>query len=246
MGLERLDVPAARAASGSEPLEREQSKASAWARAPALIAPDNNTADKNRNNGWFMNQAPPNHFDWHFDWRSGQPIRKIGVRPEGDLLGIGIASLYKRRIFHMKKLRDIMTAEVEVIPPTSTAKEAAQKMKQLDAGALPVCDGQKLVGMITDRDIAVRAVAEGRDPSQVSVKDIMTHPITYCFDDQDIDEAARIMEIKQIRRLVVLNREKRLVGVIALGDIAARGSGELAGGTLGKVSSRYGGGGKAA
>lgn len=140
----------------------------------------------------------------------------------------------------MKKLRDIMTAEVEVVPPTCTVKEAAQKMKQLDAGALPVCDGQKLVGMITDRDISVRAVAEGRDPAKVSVKDIMTSPITYCYDDQDIDEAARLMEVRQIRRLVVLNRDKRLVGVIALGDIAARGSGELAGSTLGKVSSRYG------
>jgi CBS domain-containing protein len=133
-----------------------------------------------------------------------------------------------------------MTAEVEVVPPTSTVKEAAQKMKSLDAGALPVCDGTKLVGMITDRDITVRAVAEGRDPSKISVKEVMTHPITYCFDDQDIDEAARLMEVKQIRRLVVLNREKKLVGVIALGDIAARHSGELAGSTLGKVSKPYG------
>src|SRR4051812_15542234 len=122
----------------------------------------------------------------------------------------------------MKKLNEIMTQDVQVIPPTCTVSEAAQKMKELDSGALPVCDGNKLVGMVTDRDITIRAVAAGLDPSQIPVTDVMTRPITYCFDDQDVEEAVRLMEVRKIRRLVVLNRDKKLVGVLSLGDIAVK------------------------
>src|SRR4051812_5875046 len=122
----------------------------------------------------------------------------------------------------MKKLSEIMTSEVQVIPPTCTIKDAAKKMKELDTGALPICDGDRLLGMVTDRDIAIRAIANGYNPTQMAVKEIMSKPIAYCFDDQDVEEAVRVMEVKQIRRLVVLNRDKRLVGLVSLGDVASR------------------------
>jgi CBS domain-containing protein len=120
------------------------------------------------------------------------------------------------------KLRNVMTRNVEVIQPDAPLQQAAQKMKSLDVGSLPVCDGQRLVGMITDRDIVVRAVAEsdGRQVNQFTVQDVMTGKVVYCYEDDDIDEAARIMSEEQIRRLPVLNRDKRLVGIVALGDVA--------------------------
>lgn len=118
------------------------------------------------------------------------------------------------------RVHDVMTRGVAVIHPDSTLQEAAEKMKDLDVGPLPVCDSDRLVGMVTDRDITVRAVAEGQDPWTDRVRDIMTPEVIYCFDDQDVAEAARTMKHKQVRRLPVLNRDKRLVGIVALGDLA--------------------------
>jgi CBS domain-containing protein len=118
------------------------------------------------------------------------------------------------------KLKDIMTREVEVVRPDSTLQEAATKMKGIDVGPMPVCDGDRLVGMLTDRDITVRAVAEGCDPKSTKVRDVMTPDVFWCFEDQDVRDAAKLMQDKQIRRLIVLNRDKRLTGIVALGDIA--------------------------
>ena len=118
------------------------------------------------------------------------------------------------------QLREIMTRDVEVVHPNATLEEAARKMDDLNVGPLPVCDGDRLVGMITDRDIAVRATAGGRDPKATRVQDAMTRDVVYGFEDQDVREAARIMEEQQIRRLVILNRDKRLVGIVSLGDLA--------------------------
>jgi CBS domain-containing protein len=120
------------------------------------------------------------------------------------------------------QLRDIMTTDVEVIAQDATIGEAAKKMKALDVGALPVCDGERLCGMITDRDIAVRAVAEGRD-AHSAVRDSMTDEVVYCFEDQEYEDAAALMRQHQVRRLPVVNREKRLVGVVSLGDVSLRG-----------------------
>ena len=117
-------------------------------------------------------------------------------------------------------LRDVMTPHVEVIHPDATLREAAQKMKTLDVGPVPVCDGDRLQGMLTDRDITIRATAEGRDPNTTRVREVMTPDVVYCFEDQDVVEAARMMEERQIRRLVILNRDKRLVGIVSLGDLA--------------------------
>jgi CBS domain-containing protein len=95
-------------------------------------------------------------------------------------------------------------------------------MKALDVGALPVCDGERLVGMITDRDITLEATAQSRDPVTTLVRDCMRPEVIYCFEDEDVDEAERIMQEKQIRRLPVLTREKRLVGIVSLGDLATK------------------------
>jgi CBS domain-containing protein len=118
------------------------------------------------------------------------------------------------------RVNEVMTSKPECVLADATLQEAAGKMKDLNVGVLPVCDNDRLVGMITDRDIATRATAAGRDPSAVHVRDAMTPEVTYVFDDQDASEAAKLMGEKQIRRLPVLNRDKRLVGIVSLGDLA--------------------------
>jgi CBS domain-containing protein len=123
------------------------------------------------------------------------------------------------------QIREIMTQGAEVVYVDAAAQEAAVKMRELDVGALPVCDGDKLQGVITDRDIAIRLVAEGRDVVHTQVGDIMTPGVSYCFDDQTVEEAVMLMEAEQIRRLPILNREKNLVGMLSLGDLALRTEG---------------------
>jgi CBS domain-containing protein len=133
---------------------------------------------------------------------------------------------------------DVMTRGVECISPDATLQEAAAKMKALDVGPLPVCGpNDKLVGMITDRDITVRAVSDGRDPATARVREVMTPDVIYCFDDQDVDEAAQMMKDRQVRRLMVLNRDKRLIGIVSLGDLAVEtGAEKMVGDTLEGVS----------
>jgi CBS domain-containing protein len=118
------------------------------------------------------------------------------------------------------QLKDVMTPGVEVTAPEASIYEAAEKMSHLDIGPLPVCDGDRLIGMLTDRDITVRAVAAGRDPRTTQVRDVMTPDVVYGFDDEEVHTAARLMAQYQIRRLPVLNRSKQLVGMVALGDLA--------------------------
>src|SRR5690242_16528286 len=121
------------------------------------------------------------------------------------------------------RLKEIMTRHVECINPEDTLARAAERMRDLDVGCLPVCGGDdRLAGVITDRDITIRGTAEGRDPETTRIEDIMTPDISYCFENDSVDEAARIMEEMQIRRLVVLNRDKRLVGIVSLGDLAVK------------------------
>ncbi len=135
------------------------------------------------------------------------------------------------------QLKNVMTRRVEVIHPDGTLQEAAQKMKALDVGLLPVCEGDRLRGVLTDRDITVRATAEGRDPRTTKVHEVMTPEVVYAREEQSIDEAARLMEDQHIRRLLVLNREQRLVGIVSLGDLAlGTGDEKLAGEVLKRVS----------
>lgn len=120
-------------------------------------------------------------------------------------------------------IQDIMTRDVEVVAPNATLQTAAQRMKDLNVGSLPVCDGERLLGMITDRDITIRATAMGKNPTDTAVSDTMSSGVTYCFEDQPVSEAAQMMEEQQIRRLPILNREKKLVGIVSLGDLAVDG-----------------------
>jgi CBS domain-containing protein len=133
--------------------------------------------------------------------------------------------------------KDVMTPGVEVIAPEASIYEAAEKMRHLDIGPLPVCDGERVVGMLTDRDMTVRAVAAGRDPRMTQVRDIMTPDLVYGCEDQEVRDAVRLMEQYQIRRLPVLNRAKQLVGMVALGDLAVHaGTWPVAAAVLEQVS----------
>jgi CBS domain-containing protein len=127
---------------------------------------------------------------------------------------------------------NVMTREVEVVRPDATIQEAAQKMKEIDVGSLPVCDGRKLQGVITDRDVTIRAVAEGRDPKQTRVKDVMTADVVYGRTGQDIVEIAETMAAHQIRRLPIVNDDNDLVGIVALGDLAVDAPDEELGGDV--------------
>jgi CBS domain-containing protein len=118
------------------------------------------------------------------------------------------------------QLKDVMTRHVATARPDNTIAEAAEKMRSLDIGPLPVTEGAKVVGVLTDRDITTRAVAEGRDPRSTRVGDIMTRDVFFCFEDQDVKEAATLMSDLQVRRLLILDRESNLAGIVSLGDLA--------------------------
>src|SRR5207302_11283131 len=134
-------------------------------------------------------------------------------------------------------LRDIMTHDVEVVSAKASLKDAAMKMKELDVGLIPVCDGDRLKGVLTDRDITIRAAADGRDTEKTKVSEAMSKDIAYCLEEQEVEEAVSLMEARQIRRLPVLNQDKRLVGIVSLADIAVHvGDRDLAGETLEEIS----------
>jgi CBS domain-containing protein len=132
---------------------------------------------------------------------------------------------------------DVMTRAVLFMHPEDTLQDAARKMKELNVGPLPVCDGERLVGIVTDRDITVRGVAEGRDPRGTRIRDVMSPGVITCGPEQDVAEAARLMREKQVRRLVVIDPGHRLAGIVSLGDLAVEvGDEELSGKTLEAVS----------
>ena len=134
------------------------------------------------------------------------------------------------------KIRDVMTRTAQLTSPDDTLRHAAQMMKECDCGVLPVADGDRLVGMITDRDIAVRGIADGKGPD-TKVRDVMTDEVMYCFDDDGIQQVCQNMAEIQVRRLPVVSRDKRLVGIVSLGDLAIEtGDERLAGRTLEAVS----------
>ena len=117
------------------------------------------------------------------------------------------------------QIGEVMTDNVKTIRPDRTIREAAQLMAQIDAGMLPVAANDRLVGIITDRDIAIRAVAAGKSPD-TPVRDIMTHEVKYCFEDEDVEDVANNMADIRVRRLAVLDRDKQLVGIVSLADMA--------------------------
>lgn len=131
---------------------------------------------------------------------------------------------------------EIMSKHVTWVGPEMPLTEAAKKMRDDDVGCLPVGKDDKLVGMVTDRDIACRVFATGRSLTKATVANAMSKGITYCFDDQDVKEAAQLMEKKQIHRLPVLNRRKRMVGILSIGDLALHVPHELTGEVVEAVS----------
>jgi len=137
----------------------------------------------------------------------------------------------------VKKINEIMTREVITISPHDTLQTAARKMRDYDIGFLPVYDGDKLVGVLSDRDIVIRALADGMDPKMKLPMPLVTSPAVYCFDDQTIDDATDLMNDNQIRRLVILDRgKKQLAGVITLGDLAVHVGDKMSGEVLQSVS----------
>jgi CBS domain-containing protein len=117
------------------------------------------------------------------------------------------------------KISEVMTREVKIVSPGLTIREAARSMADLGVGALPVAENDRLVGMITDRDIAVRGVADGKGPD-TPIREVMTAEVMYCYEDEAVEEVARQMDQLQVRRLPIVSRDKRLVGIVSLGDVA--------------------------
>jgi CBS domain-containing protein len=134
-------------------------------------------------------------------------------------------------------IKDIMTRSVECISSDASIREAAEKMRNLNVGTLPVMDRDRLVGMITDRDITVRAVAQGIGGTVGQVRDVMTPEIMFCFENEEVSNAAQLMKERKVRRLIVLDVAHKLVGILSLGDLAVlTHDDELSGNTLSGVS----------
>jgi CBS domain-containing protein len=136
----------------------------------------------------------------------------------------------------VQQINQVMSRDVRVVPPSATLQHAAEQMRSLDVGAMPICDGKKLIGMITDRDIAVRAVADGKDPKTTKVSDVMSAEVVWCFDDDDVTDVARVMGERQIRRIPVVDHDKKLVGIVALKDVAEHADEDTKAETLEGVS----------
>lgn len=136
----------------------------------------------------------------------------------------------------MQQVRDVMTSEVRTIDPETTVAEIARIMRDEDIGAVPVAEDDRLIGMVTDRDIVIRGLADGEDASALSARDVMSTKLLYCMDDQSIDAVLKNMGEQQIRRLPVVNRDKRLVGVVSLGDLSGNAKPAKAGEALKEVS----------
>ena len=117
------------------------------------------------------------------------------------------------------KISDVMTRKPEVVRPDATIQDAARKMDEFNIGSLPVCDGERLVGMITDRDITVRATSAGKAPGECRVQDVMTAEVDYCYEDDSVGAATERMQQRQIRRLPIVDRDGGLVGILTLDDV---------------------------
>ena len=133
------------------------------------------------------------------------------------------------------KISDIMSRDVQVARPEDTLRDAAETMARIDVGSLPVCDGRRLLGIVTDRDIVVRGLAKGLGPDS-TVPQVMTEGVEYCFDDDDLVEVSDKMAASQIRRIPVVDRDKNLVGIVSLGDVAREARPAEAGDVLEEVS----------
>ena len=135
-------------------------------------------------------------------------------------------------------VREIMTTGVQFVSPEVPLKDVAQKMRDMNIGCLPVGSAEGLIGMITDRDLACRAVAEGLDAATTPAEAVMSKGVTFCFDDQEVSEAAKLMEEKRIQRLPILSHDQKMLGFLSFGDLAMRCSHEVTGGVAAAVAQR--------
>ena len=137
------------------------------------------------------------------------------------------------------KVKDAMHKKAEWVSPDTSVGDIAKKMRDLDVGSIPVGENDRLIGMVTDRDIACRAVANGTDCSKLKARDVMTKGIVFCRDSEDLSDALRIMEDKKIRRLPVIDDNKRMVGMLSVGDVARAAPHALSGELMASVSSHH-------
>ena len=137
------------------------------------------------------------------------------------------------------KVKDAMHKGTEWIGPDTPVPEIAMKMKKLDIGAMPVGENDRLIGMVTDRDITCRAIANGKDCSSLTARDVMTAGMIFCRDTEDLDDALRVMEQKKVRRLPVIDGKKRMVGILSIGDISHVASHELTGEVMAALSAHH-------
>lgn len=135
------------------------------------------------------------------------------------------------------KVKDIMTKSVITISPDNTIQEAAQKMRDYDVGVLPVCENDRIEGMLTDRDIVIRLIANKQNPGNTKVRDVMSTVVFFCYENENLEDAGRTMKINQVHRLIVLNENKRISGIFSIGDVGTRsGDDVLTGEILEKIS----------
>jgi len=137
------------------------------------------------------------------------------------------------------KVKEAMHKGAEWAPPETPLAQLAKKMMELDVGSIPVGENDRLIGMVTDRDITCRAVANGKDISRLTARDVMSKGIIYCTDTEDLDDALRLMEVNRIRRLPVINDKKRMIGMLSIGDVSHATSRELSGEVLAAVSAHH-------
>src|SRR5262245_44973306 len=137
----------------------------------------------------------------------------------------------------MHAIKEIMTTNVDFISREASAEEAAVKMKHLNVGAIPVCEGERLCGMVTDRDLVLRVMAAGLDPKKIRVSQATSSDILFCYEDDDIEQASRVMSQRQIRRLPILSRANKLVGIVSLGDLTVRGKDARTSALVGRTGS---------
>jgi CBS domain-containing protein len=137
------------------------------------------------------------------------------------------------------KVKEAMHQSVQWVEPNTPLTELARLMREHDIGAIPIGENDRLVGMVTDRDIVCRCIADGRDISKATARDVMSKGILYCGDEQELDEAAQIMASKQVRRLPVINDDRRMVGMLSLGDMGQAGPRELTGKVMQAVSGHH-------
>jgi CBS domain-containing protein len=137
------------------------------------------------------------------------------------------------------KVKEAMHKGVEWVDPSTPLRKLAQLMSEHDIGSIPIGENDRLIGIVTDRDIVIRGLANGRDLAKLTARDVMTKGVIFCRDDEEIDDATRTMELKQVRRLPVINKEKRMVGILALGDISNACEQEQSGEVLQAVSAHH-------